>query len=124
MIFSKAQRILQKHDCTEFRQIIFNVETVFSALYDSVATADGDIIDSYFTFVASSEFEIRFLICHSKHMDVTRCILVEWHRLKQDVLATGLRLINIDEFEERLAFSEDVRIALLANLAFKFLPVV
>ena len=89
-----------------------------------MTTADGDVIDSHFTFMTSAELEIRFFVCHSEHVDVTRGVLVKRHRLKQDVLAIWLGLVDIDEFEERLTLSEDIGIALLADLAFKFLPVV
>lgn len=39
-------------------------------------------------------------------------------------MASRLRLVDIDEFEQLLAFLKDIGVALLANLAFKFLPVV
>ena len=89
-----------------------------------MATADRDVIDSYFTFMAAAELEIRFFVGHGEHVDIARGVLVKRHRLKQDVLAIWLRLVDINEFEERLTLSEDVGIALLADLAFKFLPVV
>ena len=39
-------------------------------------------------------------------------------------MAAWLRLINIDQFEELLAFLKYVRVGLLADFTFKFLPVV
>lgn len=57
-------------------------------------------------------------------MDVARRVLVQRHGLEQDELAVRLRLRNIYQFEKGLSFLEDIGVALLADLAFKFFPVV
>lgn len=57
-------------------------------------------------------------------MDVPRSVFIERHGLKEDVLAAGLGLVYINEFEEALPLFENVRVALLAYFTFKFLPVV
>ena len=57
-------------------------------------------------------------------MDVSGGVLVQRHRLEQDVLAARLRFVDVDQFEQSLALLEYVGIRLLADLAFKFLPVV
>ena len=57
-------------------------------------------------------------------MDVARSVLVQRHRLKKDVLTASFGLGDIDQFEKRLPLLEDVGVALFADLAFKFLPVI
>lgn len=57
-------------------------------------------------------------------MDVSRSIFVEWHRFEQDVVDSGSLLLHINQLEEFLIVFEYVRVALLTDLTFKFLPVV
>jgi len=124
MIFSKPQGILKKNDGAEFRKVILDVETVLVALDYRVASAHRDVIDPHFTLVPSSKFKFRLLVSHCEHMDVSRSVLVERHRLEQDVLAAWLRFVDVDQFEQSLALLEYVGIGLLADFAFEFLPVV
>ena len=74
--------------------------------------------------MASTELEFGLLVCYSQHVDVSRCVLVQRHRLQKDVFLIGLGLIDVDQFEKILALLENVGVALLADLAFEFLPVV
>ena len=39
-------------------------------------------------------------------------------------MAVGLRLVNVNQLKESLAFLKDIWIALFADFAFKFLPIV
>ena len=39
-------------------------------------------------------------------------------------MAAGLWLVNVDQLKQFLPFLKDIGVALLANLTFKFLPVV
>jgi len=57
-------------------------------------------------------------------MDVSRSIFVEWHRFEQDIVDSDSLLLHINQFEEFIAVFEYVRVALLTDLTFKFLPVV
>ena len=57
-------------------------------------------------------------------MDVSGRVLVERHRLKENVLGVGFGLRDVDQLEEVVSLLEYVRVALLADLAFEFLPVV
>lgn len=57
-------------------------------------------------------------------MNIATRILIQRHRFEQNVLAARLGLVYIDQFKEGLAFLKDIRIALLTDLTFKFLPVV
>ena len=74
--------------------------------------------------MASAQLEVTFLVSDRQHMDVSRSVFVQWHGLEEDILAFGLRLVYINQFEESLAFLKDIWVALLADFAFKFLPVV
>ena len=57
-------------------------------------------------------------------MNIATRILIQRHRFEQNVLAARLGLVYIDQFKEGLAFLKDIRIALLTDLTFKFLPVI
>ena len=74
--------------------------------------------------MAATQLEIRLLVRNCEHVNVATCVLVERHRLQQDVLAALFRLLDVDQFEKRLTFLENVRVALLTDLTFKLLPVV
>ena len=52
VVFSQAKCVLEKQDRSEFRQVVFNVETVFLTLDDGVTTRDRDVVDANFTLVA------------------------------------------------------------------------
>ena len=99
MVLCQPQRVLQEHDRTKLRQIVFNVETVLATLNDGVTARDGDIVDADFAFVPATKFEIGFFFRDGEHVDVTTRVLVQRHRLEQDVLAAGLRLIYVNQFE-------------------------
>ena len=76
--------------------------------------------------MASSQLELCLLIGYRHQMDVSRIVLIEWHRLQKNVITCRLRsdFINqIDDFVDSLPDLESVGIHLLANLAFKPLPV-
>lgn len=57
-------------------------------------------------------------------MDVPRCVLVQWHRLQQNVTTTFFGFGNVDELEKVIIFLENIGVTLLADFAFKLLPVV
>lgn len=124
MVLSEAQGVLEEDDGAEFREVVFNVETVLFAFNYSVAPGDRDIVDANLTFMAATELEFGLLVCYCEHVDVSRCVLIQRHRLQKDVFLIGLGLIDVDQFEKILALLENVGVALLADLAFEFLPVV
>lgn len=74
--------------------------------------------------MATAEFELPLLICDCEHVDVARGVLVKGHGLKEDVSAIRCRLFDFNESEQIVSPFENVRVALLANLTLKFLPVV
>lgn len=57
-------------------------------------------------------------------MDIARGVLVERHRLEQDKLGVFGGLLDVNQFVEHVLPFEDVGVALLADFAFKLLPVV
>ena len=89
-----------------------------------MASGNRDVIDAYFALVATAQLEFLLLVRDCEQMNVTARVLIKRHGLKQNVLAALLGLLDVDQFEKTLALLEDVRVALLADLAFKFLPVV
>lgn len=57
-------------------------------------------------------------------MNISRCVLVKWHRLQQDIVGTLWWLLNVNELKKNIISFENIGIGLLADLTFKFLPVV
>ena len=85
-----------------------------------------NIVDSYLTFMTSSQFEFGLLRSYSQQMDVSWGILIKWHWLKKNVVAICLSCDFIGliyNFVDGFVNFESVRIHLLANLAFKSFPV-
>lgn len=124
MLFGQAHFIFQEHNCAELTEVVLDVEAIFLALDDCVATADRDVIYANFGFVATSQFKFCLFLCDCEHVDIARRVLVEWHRFKQDKLRLRTWLLNINKLEKLVLSLEDVWVALLANLTFKLLPVV
>ena len=56
-------------------------------------------------------------------MDVAGGVLIEGHRLEQDVVGASWWVLNIDELVEFIFAFEDVRVRLFTNLALELLPI-
>jgi len=57
-------------------------------------------------------------------VDVSRGIFIQGHGLKQDVATTLLGLSYVNQLKQVIVLLEDIRVTLLADFAFEFLPVV
>jgi len=74
--------------------------------------------------VATTQLKLRFVLSYSEHVNVAGGVLVQRHRLKQYVVGSLWRILNVNQLVELVLALEDVRVALFANLAFELLPVV
>ena len=57
-------------------------------------------------------------------MDVPGSVLVQRHGFEQNIFSIWLGLSYVDQLEKIVSLFEDVRVALLADFAFEFLPIV
>lgn len=57
MILFQFEVVFQQDNCAKFAAVVFNVETVRFTLYDRVAPGYRDVIDTNFTFVATTQLE-------------------------------------------------------------------
>ena len=95
-------------------------------LDNGVTSTDTNIVDSHLGLVSSSELEFVLVRGNNQQMDVSGRVLVEWHGLEQDVVGSTHFLdflSQIDDLEDSLLDFESVGIHVLADLAFKSLPV-
>ena len=126
MVRLQPQLVLEEDDGAEFGGVVFDVEPVYLAFNNGMAPTDRDVVYPNLTLVTTSKLELGLLWRHRKQMDVSRSVLVEGHRLQEDVVGGGLRcnLINkVDNFIDGHANLESVGIHLLADLTLKTLPV-
>ena len=89
----ESQLLLEQNDGAELGGVVLDVEPVMLALDDGVTPTHTDVVDSHLAFVASSEFELRLVGGHCEQMDVTRSILVQRHRLQQNVVIFHIHLL-------------------------------
>ena len=74
--------------------------------------------------MAAAQLELTFLVSDGQQMNVSWSVFVQWHWFEEDVLAASLGFVDVNQFEESLAFLKDIWVALFADFAFKFLPIV
>ena len=76
--------------------------------------------------MASSKFEFILLIGNLQQMNVSRSILIERHRLQENVVSVGGRCDFVDQINnlvDNWADLESVWVHLFADLAFEPFPV-
>lgn len=71
MVGLQSQLVLEQDDGSEFRRVVFDVETVWFTFDDSVASAYTDVVYPDLTFVSSTKLEFCLLWCHSEQMNVS-----------------------------------------------------
>lgn len=126
MVSLQSQLVLEEDDRAELGRVVFNVEPILFTLDNGVAPTHTDIVDSNLTLVSSSQLELSLLVRNRQQMDVSRCVLVQRHRLQQYVVALGLRgnlIDQIDNLVDGHTDLEGVWVHLLANFTFETLPV-
>jgi hypothetical protein len=74
--------------------------------------------------VASSKFELILVLSNSKHVNISRCIFVKRHRLKQNILGIFSWFRYVDKFIQIIFSFENIGVTLFAYLTLKFFPIV
>jgi hypothetical protein len=124
MLCLQPKLVLKENDSSKLGSIVLNVEAVLLALDDCVAPTHTDVVDSHLALMPSSKLELRLLGGNCEQMDVSGSVLVQRHRLKQNiVVVAGHLLRKINDLVYRPLDFEGVGIHLLAYLAFETLPV-
>lgn len=122
----QSELILKEDDGSELGGVILDVETILLAFDDRVASAHTNIVDSHLGLMTTPKFELSLLRSHRQQVDIPRGILVQWHRLKKNVVSGGLcgNLISlINNLVNCWSDLKGVRVHLLADLALESLPV-
>jgi len=57
-------------------------------------------------------------------MDIPGSVFVERHRFQKDIVNAGTLLLYVNQLEQFLVVFENIGVALLTDLTFKFLPVI
>ena len=89
----QSQFFLEEDDRAELGGVVLDVEAVLLALDDGVAATDTDVVDTHLTLMAAPQLELRLFWCHREQMDVSRGVLVERHRLEQNIVVVIVHLL-------------------------------
>jgi len=76
VVLSESQCVLEEHNGSKFRKVVFDIKAVLTALNNGVTPRHRNVVDAHFAFVATAQFELGFLLGDREQMDVTRGILV------------------------------------------------
>jgi len=58
MLSLESQLLFQQDDSTELGRVVFDVETILLALYDSVTSTNANVVDTNLTFMSTPELEL------------------------------------------------------------------
>ena len=122
----EAQLVLEQDDGPELASVVFNIKSILFALDDSVAPTHTDVVDPDLRLVAPSQLEFTLIVGDREQVDVPRGVLVQRHRLKQDIVSSlclGNLVGHINNLENSLFNLEGVWIHVFADLALESLPV-
>ena len=124
MLCLKPKFLFEEDDGSKFGSIVLNVEAILLTLDDCMTATDTNIVDSDLALVAPAKLELRLLGSDCEQVDVSGGVLVEGHRLQQNIVVVVIHLLReIDDLVDVSLYLEGVRVHLLANLAFETLPV-
>lgn len=122
----QSQLVLEQDDGAELGGVVLNVEAVALALNDGVAATHTDVVDAHLAFMTATQLEFGLLVRYCQQVNVSRGVLVQRHRLQQNVVVASLRgdfVDKIDNLVDGFVDFEGVWVHLLADLAFEALPV-
>jgi hypothetical protein len=90
----KSKFLLEQDDGSKFGGIVLYIEAVLLALDDGMTSTDTYVVDPHLALVAPAKFELRLFGSNGEQVDISGCILVERHRLQQNIVVVVVHLLR------------------------------